>query len=399
MQQINFIEEEPLAAVIRGKIAGNNLHHILVNTGASKTVIRKQWVPNAAMTGKCLRFAAFSEPLQVLPLAVVTLEIDGQKLELEVAVSDNLRYDALLGRDVLFLWNLGSHLQVPDYVGMVQTRAQRKQTDAATVAAEEATKASQANVTSWEELQEQTSYDSSNRDESVELSETSVVEQQVEEPGEWLDEEASDLPVLAEDLFLPDPARKKLAHSECRRERRQYATVSDTSHQLDGGASRLQTAQESDSTLDIIRKSVHNGDKQYLMEDELLYRVAERDGTGECVRQLVLPRIYREMAHKTAHSVLMAGYLGWKKTTNRLLERFFCPGIYVDVQELCWTCPECQRVPRHHKHKAPLMPMPTISADKPGRKMLSAGEGGRSVREPHPLSWPAVLPDRTNCDS
>ena len=214
----------------------------------------------------------------MLPLAVETLEIDGQKLELEVAVSDNLRYDALLGRDVPFLWNLGSHLQVPDYVGMVQTRAQRKQTDAATVAAEEATKASQANVTSWEEVQEQTSDDSSNRDESVELSEASVVEQQVGELSEWLDEEASDLPVLTEDLFLPDPARKKLTHSEYRSKRQKYATVSDTSHQLDGGASRLETAQESDSTLDIIRKSVHNGDKQYLMEDELFYQVAERDG-------------------------------------------------------------------------------------------------------------------------
>ena len=164
---------------------------------------------------------------------------------------------------------------MPDYVGMVQTRAQKKQTDAATVAAEEATKVSQANVTSRKEVQEQPSDDSSNRDESVELSETSVVEQQVGKPGEWLDEEASDLPVLTEDLFLPDPARKKLTHSEYRRKRQKYANVSDTSHQLDGGASRLQTAQESDSTLDIIRKSTHNGDKQYLMEDELLYQVAE----------------------------------------------------------------------------------------------------------------------------
>ena len=43
------------------------------------------------------------------------------------------------------------------------------------------------------------------------------------------------------------------------------------------------------------------------MEDGLLYRVAERDGTGECIRQLVLPQIYREMALRTAHSVLMAG--------------------------------------------------------------------------------------------
>ena len=91
-----------------------------------------------------LHFVALSGLLQVLPLVIVTLEIDGQKLELEIAVSDNLKYDALLDRNVPFLWNLGSHLQVPDYVGMVQTRAHRKQTDAAIVTAEEATKASQA---------------------------------------------------------------------------------------------------------------------------------------------------------------------------------------------------------------------------------------------------------------
>ena len=59
------------------------------------------------------------------------------------------------------------------------------------MAAEEATKASQENVTSWEEVQEQSSDDNSNKDESVEQSETSVVEQQVLEPGEWLYEEVS----------------------------------------------------------------------------------------------------------------------------------------------------------------------------------------------------------------
>ena len=42
------------------------------------------------------------------------------------------------------------------------------------------------------------------------------------------------------------------------------------------------------------------------------------------------------------------------------------------------------------------MPMPTVSAGKPGRKMLSAGEGG-GVSGSHTL-YPG-LPDRTNCDS
>ena len=73
--------------------------------------------------------------------------------------------------------------------------------------------------------------------------------------------------------------------------------------------------------------------------------------------------MYREMALRTAHSVPMARHLGWKRMTNRLLQRFFWPGIYMDVQELYQICPECQRVGRHHKHKAPLMPL--LVVDQP----------------------------------
>ena len=162
-------------------------------------------------------------------------------------------------------------------------------------------------------------------------------------------------------------SKEETHRSECRHQRWQYATISDTSHQLDGGASRLQTSQKSDSASDIITKSVHNGEKQYLMEDRLLYRVAEWDGVRKCTKELVLPRMSREMALRTAHSVPMAGHLGWKKTMNRLLERLLWPGIYMDVQELCWTCSECQRVARHHKHMAPLMSLPVV--DQPFKRV------------------------------
>ena len=55
-----------------------------------------------------------------------------------------------------------------DYVGKVLTRAQKKQTEAETLRAKEATKASQANIASWEEMHEQPSNDSNNNDKSVE---------------------------------------------------------------------------------------------------------------------------------------------------------------------------------------------------------------------------------------
>ena len=120
---------------------------------------------------------------------------------------------------------------MPDYVGMVQTRVQRKQTDAAIVAAEKATKASQANVTSWEEVQEQPSDDSSIRDESVEQSETSVVEQQVEEPGEWLMRKRRTCQYLLK-------IYSSLTDQQGRNSPAVSATISDTSHQRDRGVSR-----------------------------------------------------------------------------------------------------------------------------------------------------------------
>ena len=94
------------------------------------------------------------------------------------------------------------------------------------------------------------------------------------------------------------------------------------------------------------------------------------------------------------------GRTSWtEEDDEQIVRKILQARNYVDLQELCRTCPECQRVAHHHKHKAPLMSMPTISADKPGRNMPSAAKGGRSVREPHPLPWPARLPDRTNSDS
>ena len=45
VQQINLVEDEPLAVVIRGKIAGNDVYCILVNTGARKTVISNSRYP------------------------------------------------------------------------------------------------------------------------------------------------------------------------------------------------------------------------------------------------------------------------------------------------------------------------------------------------------------------
>ena len=52
-----------------------------------------------------------------------------KEVDLEVAVQDDLKYDALLGLDIPFLWNLGDHLLCKEEALVVQTRAQAKKQD------------------------------------------------------------------------------------------------------------------------------------------------------------------------------------------------------------------------------------------------------------------------------
>lgn len=49
----------------------------------------------------------------------------------------------------------------------------------------------------------------------------------------------------------------------------------------------------------------------------------------------------------------MAGHLGRKKTAHRVLQRFYWPGIFRDVQDHCRTCEQCQKSAPRERVKAP----------------------------------------------
>lgn len=53
-----------------------------------------------------MTFKPFTGQPSDLPLANLTLSVGHKMLDLEVAVLDDLKYDALLGEDVTFLWIL-----------------------------------------------------------------------------------------------------------------------------------------------------------------------------------------------------------------------------------------------------------------------------------------------------
>ena len=57
----------------------------------------------------------------------------------------------------------------------------------------------------------------------------------------------------------------------------------------------------------------------------------------------------------------MAGHLGVKKTKDRLLQRYYWPGIFRDVADYCRTCEVYQRSRIRRPAKARMVPMPLMT--------------------------------------
>ncbi len=143
---------------------------------------------------------------------------------------------------------------------------------------------------------------------------------------------------------------------------------------LCSGTGKLSTLQRDDSTLAGVRDRTVGSDDLgdhrvcFFWRDGILMRkwtpsVSDRGKsvTRRCQKfeQIVVPKDYRSKILEMAHD--LAGHMGVQKTKDRVLEHFYWPGVFQDVQRYCRTCDVCQRMDKgKRKHKAPLIPMPVI---------------------------------------
>jgi len=99
----------------------------------------------------------------------------------------------------------------------------------------------------------------------------------------------------------------------------------------------------------------------YRMQGGILYRHFHSIQSGRHFEQIVLPEYYRNTIMRLAHDTIMSGHLGSRKTVDRILQRFYWPGIYADVARYCRSCDLCQRMmPKGKVPKVPLGRMPVI---------------------------------------
>ena len=286
------------------------------------------------LEGKMVSVRCAHGDTELYPLADIRMEVDGTPIRVEAAVADTLPVDVLLGTDVKQLSNLlGRSVprNITDKVAggdgmVVVTRARARQ-----------------------ELEEEIF----RRGKEVQSGVRSKV----------LNE---DSPPADADHGLASAHRQKAEQLVASH---QKATLDDDGtlepRVPDITMEEMKRLQEQDISLTRARGVAESEETESMFSKRggLLYRRWTPAGCGVEmeIEQLILPEKCRRTVLKLAHEIPIAGHLGSEKTRQRLLRRFYWPGVFKDVEEFCRSCPTCQKTSQHRVSKAPLIPLPIIS--------------------------------------
>ena len=347
-----------------GFIEGKYVSDILLDTECSRTLVRQDLVPEKSRSqAEVVAIRCAHGDTVLYPLAQVQVKIDGYCLEVEAAVSDTLPTSMLLGTDVPEMVNLLGLTKGTDQMEkrssnealMTTTRAQAK-----------------LQMEDEENCQLKQVYSGIKAKAIEKMEENKCTEEGTQEEESWMFE-------FDDKLFGTGRQKPRLTRSEKRAIKQEYRQdlgleeekeSEDTTvnrHAVDIGLEELKTLQETDSTLDAIRRAIHHPSSKagtgFFKRDGLMYRQwAPLKQNGEStVEQLVLPLQCRKTVLNLAHTIPLSGHLGKDKTARPILQRFYWPTIYKDVADFCRRCEACQKTARHRVRHAPLVPLPIIS--------------------------------------
>ena len=146
-------------------------------------------------------------------------------------------------------------------------------------------------------------------------------------------------------------------------------TEPSESVQVSMSTKELKNLQETDRTLEVIRRAVAKKESEngisFVAKEELIYRVVRAPLGGEIRElymreQVVLPVQCRRMVMELAHSIPLAGHLGKHKTTDRVQQQFYQSTLRKDVADYCRRCDTCQKTSRVRPRHVPLIPLPIM---------------------------------------
>ena len=326
---------------VDGWVGDQQIAGMRFDSGCDRTVVDGKFVPKSAYLGKTVVLKGWRGKQQsVHELARITIQVGEQLHEnKKVAVASDMEYPALLGADlnrpmkeeimksVLKEWAADSVPKVEMSSGESEpakeamkseavrlTRAQSRKEKEAEEANDLASEQSECNPTSLEQI-----FD------------------------------------FEDDLFLDMSAATPAAALDAWPE----LAAGDIQVPLVSDISTLAEEQAADVTLVELHVQAKKLERGYSYEEGILVQ-GDVDCLGDVNSRVVVPIGRRQALLELAHSGLVSGHFGVKKTYSKLSRHFIWPRMWVEVKEFCRTCGGCQKAARNTNARAPLQPLPCI---------------------------------------
>ena len=322
---------------VDGWLAGSAVQGLRVDTGADRTIVSADCVPESAYLKKTVILDSWrGKQFSKHRVAKLTIKVGTTEIAAEVAVADKLDCPALLGND------LGTPMKV-QLLSMVLERVKKAQP----VVCEE-------KAASIRGTRAQTSS-----------------EQKKDREDELASAESGADPVALEDIFdFPDAYFEQDPIPTPVEEWSTLPEVSVVEVPLPSLATSdsnsLVEEQQADVSLKELLQLALTGEKGYSFDKGILVH-STSDGLGDRVQRIVVPVGRRQCVMEMAHSNVVAGHFGVKKTFGRISCKFLWPRMWSEVKAYVRMCAGCQRAARKSNARAPLQPLQCV--DEPFQKV------------------------------
>ena len=328
---------------VDGWIGDKEIKGMRFDSGSDRTVVDSKFVPVEAYLGKKVVLKGWrGKQSSIHELARITIRV-GDKLhkKKKVAVEADMEYPALLGAD------LNRAMKREIMKGVMEEWAEESVVDenenesrVENFPAEEAMSSEAVRITRAQARREKES----------------------EEADAIASEQADCTPTPLEqifdfddDLFLDNTAATSVAELCTWPE----VTAVDTQIPIVSDKSTLAEEQTADVTLKPLHELAVKLEKGYKYDDGILVQ-GEEDCLGDLTCRVVVPKGRRQALLDMAHSGLVSGHFGVKKTYAKLSSHFIWPRMWVEVKAYVRSCGGCQRASRNTNARAPLQPLPCV---------------------------------------
>ena len=326
---------------VNGWVGNQEITGMRFDSGCDRTVVDSRFVPNEAYLNKKVVLRGWrGKERSIHELARITIQV-GNKAHRnkKVAVESNMEYPALLGAD------LNRPMKREILKGVMEGWAEESVVDEhesreEDLPAGEAMSSEAVRITRAQARKEK------------ESEEADVIASAQADCTPTPLEEIFD---FGDDLFQGDTVATPVAALCTWPE----VVTGETQMPLISDKSTLVLEQTEDVTLKQLHEQAAKLEKGYRYEGGILVQ-GEEDCLGDLTSRVVVPKGRRKALLEMAHSGLVSGHFGVKKTYAKLSNHFIWPRMWVEVKELVRTCGGCQRAARNTNARAPLQPLPCV---------------------------------------